>query len=245
LHKLHTLYGDALMLNSRKIGRLAIMWAVVLAAGVGGGRAQAQGAFGGFGWGLGYQTPASVTFLNDHATARVGSVAARQPQNLRAPIPVSRDVNFFNRYDAETRAAMEDRVARNPRRSLAQPTRTQPQPPAVAENPTPARAVSPLPSFFNAMRQLVWPADAPTGGELAAKRSSSDTKTLEAFNELEQHGYALVATATDARIKLIAYGQPALQFMRDHSTPAVADGFHTFLLSLYDSIGHSAGLHHR
>ena len=30
-------------------------------------------------------------------------MAARQPQNLRAPIPVSRDVDFFNRYDAETR----------------------------------------------------------------------------------------------------------------------------------------------
>ena len=92
-------------------------------------------------------------------------------------------------------------------------------------------------SFFNTMRQLVWPADAPTGGELAAKRSSSDTKTLEVFDELETHGYALVATATDARIKLIDYGQPALQFMRDNSTPAVADGFHSFLLSLYDSIG--------
>ena len=231
------------MLNLRKIWRLAVMCAAGLAAWVGGDRAQAQGAFGGFGWGLGYQTPSSVNFLNDHAAARVGSVAARQPRNLRAPIPVSRDVDFFNRYDAETRAAMVDRVARYPRRSLAQPTQS--QAPAVAENPTPAPPASPLSSFFNTMRQLIWPADAPTGGELAAKRSSSDAKTQQVFNELEMHGYALVATATDARIKLIDYGQPALQFMRDNSTPAVADGFHSFLLSLYDSIGQTASLPRR
>jgi hypothetical protein len=239
LYKLHAPHEDTLMLNL-KIRQLAVVCAAGLAAWLGGGRAQAQGAFGGFGWGLGYQTPASVNFLNEHAAARVGSVAARQRRDLRAPAPVSRDADFFNRYDAETRAAMVDRVARYPRRSFARPTQTPAA--AVAENPTPADPVSPLSSFFNPMRQLIWPADSPTGGELAAKRSSSDTKTLEVFNELETHGHALVATATDARIRLIEYGQPALQFMRDNSTPAVADGFHSFLLSLYDSIGHSAGL---
>ena len=71
------------MLNSRKIGRLAV--GVRRGAGgmVGKRSRPGPGRLGGFGWGLGYQTPASVTFLNDHAAARVGSVAARQPQNLR------------------------------------------------------------------------------------------------------------------------------------------------------------------
>ena len=185
------------------------------------------------------QTPASVSFLNDHALARVGSVAARQPTNLRAPIPVSRDVDFFNRYDAATRAAMEDRVARRPRprTSLGQTTRTTP-PPAV-ENQPPARPVLPLASFFNAARQLVWPADAPNDGDFAVKRSTSDAKTLEVFSEVQTQGYALVATATDARTKLIDYGKPALTFLRNHSTSGIADAFHTYLLSLYDSIGES------
>ncbi|MGP0068422.1 MAG: hypothetical protein ACLQGP_33090 [Isosphaeraceae bacterium] len=100
-------------------------------------------------------------------------------------------------------------------------------------------------SYFNAMRQLVWPADAPTEGDLAIKRSSSDAKTLELLREIEVQGFALVATATDARLKLIDYGKPALQFLRDHSTPTIADAFHSFLLSLYDSIGESPNLPRR
>jgi hypothetical protein len=237
LYKSHAVHGDSLMLNSRTIRRLVFICSVGLVPWLGVGRAQAQGAFGGFGWGLGPQTPASVNFLNDHANARVGSVAARQPRNLRAPTPVVRDVEFFNRYDAATRAAMEDRVARYPRRSLARPTQTPPA--TVAENPPQARPASPLSSFFNKARQLVWPADAPKEGEWAAKRSSADAKTLEVLIELEMHGYALVATATDARIKLIDYGRPALQFLRENATTGVADAFHSFLLSLYDSIGES------
>ncbi len=232
------------MRNLRKTKRLAAMCSVGLIGWLACERAQAQGAFGGFGWGLGPQTPASVNFLNDHAVARVGSVAARQPRNLRAPTPVVRDVDFFNRYDAVTRTAMEDRVARYPRSSsLAR--NTQPQAPTVARHPPPAPPVRPMASYFNAMRQLVWPADAPTEGDLAIKRSSSDAKTLELLREIEVQGFALVATATDARLKLIDYGKPALQFLRDHSTPTIADAFHSFLLSLYDSIGESPNLPRR
>ncbi len=227
------------MFNLRRGSRLAVACGAGLVAWLGGDCAQAQGfgGIGGFGWGLGYQTPASVNFLNDHANARVGSVAARQPTNLTAPIPVSRDVDFFTRYDAATRAAMEDRVARNPRGPVIRPA------PALmtslADSPTPARQIAPLPSFFNKMRQIVWPADAPTHGDLAEKRTASDAKTLELFNEFQKQGFGLVATATEARSKLLEYGRPALRSIRENSTTAVSDAFHSFLLSLYDSIEES------
>jgi hypothetical protein len=43
-----------------------------------------------------------------------------------------------------------------------------------------------------------------------------------------------------AREALIAYGQPALQYLRETSTARVADTFHLFLLSLYDSLAQAA-----
>jgi hypothetical protein len=57
------------------------------------------------------------------------------------------------------------------------------------------------------------------------------------LKEVEGRGYAQVATAVEARNKLLDYGRPALQYARENSTPAIADTFHTFLLALYDSIG--------
>jgi hypothetical protein len=224
------------MLKLRKASRLAVLAVAGLAAWLGNGRAQAQyGGYGGFGWGLFPQTPAAVSFLNDHALARTGAAAAARPQPLRAPIPVSRDVEFFTRYDAATRAAMTDRVSR--RRVLPRSAGSGTQASTVADSSQAARAVQPLASFFNTMRELVWPADAPTEGDLRAKRAASDLRTLETLMELEARGYAHVATAADARNKLLDYGRPALQFMRDTSTAAVSDAFHSFLLALYDSIG--------
>jgi hypothetical protein len=202
---------------------------------MGNGRAIAQWDMGFFGWGLGMQTPAVVNYLNDHSIARIGPAAAARPQPLRAPTPVVRDVDFFNKYDAATRAAMTDRVARVKSNPTTPATQTPAQPPAsTAQAPRP---VTPLLSFFDKMRQLIWPADAPTMGDLATKRSISDAKTLEVLDEVQGHGYAQVATAVEARGKLLDYGRPALQFIQDSSTPAVFDAFHTFLLSLYDSIG--------
>ncbi len=168
------------MLNSRKSWRLVVGCVAGLFACIGGGRVQAQwGGYGGFGFGfgLGPQTPASVNFLNDHAIARTHAAASARPQPLRAPIPVSRDVDFFTRYDAATRAEMTNRVAR---RRVAVPNAAAPaQPVTFADNSQPSRPAQSLASFFNKMRQLIWPADAPTEGDLAAKRSVSDAKTLE------------------------------------------------------------------
>jgi len=227
------------MFISQKAWRSAVLYLAGVIACQAGTQAQAQyggyGGFGGFGWGMGPQTPASVNFLNDHAIARTHAAAAARPQPLRAPIPVSRDVEFFTKYDAATRAAMTDRVSR--RRVLPRAAATGTQPATVADSSPAARPVQPLASFFNKMRELVWPGDAPTEGDLKAKRAASDLRTLEVLLEVEARGYAHVGTAADARNQLLDYGRPALQFMRDSSTAAISDAFHAFLLSLYDSIG--------
>lgn len=235
------------MPSARRLWRLLVVCGVVgLVASLGNGQARAQyGGYGGFGfgWGLGPQTPASVSFLNDHAVARTHAAAAARPQPLRAPLPAPRDFDFFNRYDAATLAAMEDRVARRRRTPRAPVSQSVAQ--AVADNPRTAPPIAPLASFFNAMRQIVWPSDSPTEGELAVKRSTSDAKTLDLLKEVEGRGYALIATAVEARNKLLDYGRPALQHARENSTPAISDAFHAFLLALYDSIGQTAELPRR
>jgi hypothetical protein len=45
----------------------------------------------------------------------------------------------------------------------------------------------------------------------------------------------------ESRQRLIDYGQPALRYVREHETARIADGFHGFLLSLYDSLAQAAG----
>jgi hypothetical protein len=100
--------------------------------------------------------------------------------------------------------------------------------------------VIPLFSFFNASWELVWPAEAPVGGDLKVKRDISDRASLAVLEETRQGGFAKVATVADARQKLLDYGRPALQEIRATATPRVADTFHLFLLSLYESLGQAA-----
>src|SRR5437588_152801 len=51
---------------------------------------------------------------------------------------------------------------------------------------------------------------------------------------------ASLTTVTDARQKLLGYGQPALKAIRTQATPRIADTFHLFLLSLYESLAQAA-----
>lgn len=60
------------------------------------------------------------------------------------------------------------------------------------------------------------------------------------LEESRLHGVASIATVTAARQKLLDYGRPALQDVRASATPRVADTFHLFLLSLYDSLAQAA-----
>ena len=106
--------------------------------------------------------------------------------------------------------------------------------------PAVPRPVVPIGSFFNASRMLVWPSDAPVAGDLIVKRDISDQACLEVADLVDKHGSAPITTVTSTRQKLLDYGQPALHFMRTHTTPRVAETFHLFLLSLYESLAQAA-----
>ncbi len=56
------------------------------------------------------------------------------------------------------------------------------------------------------------------------------------LKETKQRSAASINTVTEARQKLLDYGRPALRELRETSTPRIADTFHLFLLSLYDSL---------
>ena len=68
------------------------------------------------------------------------------------------------------------------------------------------------------------------------KRTVFDQASQLALAETKKSGVASIATVTDARQKLLEYGRPGLQYVRTHETPRVADGYHLFLLSLYESL---------
>lgn len=192
----------------------------------------------GYGWGMfGYQPSPATNFINDKALVNAAAAANARPQALRAPSSGNfrgRDPDFFQRYDISTRRAMEDRVARRPSRPTA-PTAV-PVQVAAATQPA-APAVAELASFFNRYDDLVWPSEAPVEGELGTKRASSNQASLATLREQKAQGQASIATVTNARNKLLDYGRPALQIVRASTTTAVADSFHAFLLSLYDSLG--------
>lgn len=97
-----------------------------------------------------------------------------------------------------------------------------------------------LAAFFDADETLVWPADAPVTGDLGARRQDSDAAALAVLNEVQAHGTSSIESAADARARLLDYGRPALQYLRDSRSTAVAENFHSFLLSLYDALGRAA-----
>jgi hypothetical protein len=230
------------MNSAAKPGRVLLAAVLAVAASVlGAGRARAQWGMGGFGvgfygGGLFGNVPQPVTFLNDVAIAQMGHVRGPMQNNVYAGNPNSylnhvRDNGFVDRYYPDRREpAYYGYSAR---------------PPAQRTTPTSAgvraRPMVPLPSFFNAQNQLVWPGDAPTAGDLKEKRDAFDKTCLTVLGEVKQNGVASLASVTESRQKLLDYGRPALKYVREHETPRVADTFHIFLLSLYDSLAQAAG----
>lgn len=216
----------------------------------------ASAQFGlGFGWGGGLfnNQPNSqnvVDAINQRSLVRSQAAYANAPKPVTEPRFESRDDSFYQKYDYGTRVAMIDRVARHPGQEMgtADPSGVLPRPVAPPRPPTTAAAPTPptapprpqvvlLGNYFNKTRQLVWPAESPTTGDLAAKRDAADLAALTVLSEYESRGVASMATVVNARKQLQAYGQPALAYVREHSTPAIADSFHAFLLTLYGEIG--------
>jgi hypothetical protein len=236
------------------IRRLAML-AAALGLLASGGRAEAQyggfGGFGGWGLGLGYNQNAytDVNYLNSRANTLAGIAGAHTPQPLQAPQYQTRDDGFYDKYDMATRESMINRVARDPSGEMgtADPSGVLVTAPAPRRISTPKAQSGPsepttvkLANFFNKDQQLVWPSVSPISGDLGKKQEAADLAALAVLNEYDMKGLARLSTVTDARQKLLDYGRPALQYVRDNSTPALADSFHVFLLSLYGNLGNAA-----
>jgi hypothetical protein len=182
----------------------------------------------GYGWGWGglgmRNVPSPSDYLNQHALTRAAAGAQGVPS--RTPYSSSsnayfnrvRDNGFVSHYDVRRRQA----PAYQPARGDAPATER--------------RAVSPLASFFDASQRLVWPSESPTAGDLQEKRDRSDEASRAVLQETKQQTTASLSSVTYARQQLIDYGQPAIRELQSQSTAAIVDGFHRFLLGLYDSL---------
>lgn len=206
----------------------------------------------GFGYGYGYGFMGYNPLDSSHVVGAIDARSAARgqaafssrssgfPAEFRggagSSFPV-RDSSYFERYDIETRLATESRVARQP---SARTTLVAAQPAPPVKPAAPSWPPATLAGFFNAANILVWPPESPVADDLGTKRTVSDASTLSVLQETRTRGYATTSTVAEARMNLLDYGRPALDFLRKRSTPQVADHFHRFLLSLYDVIGRSA-----
>ncbi|WP_152053579.1 hypothetical protein [Tautonia marina] len=214
------------------------------------GQAEAQwgfGPFGGFGWGFARPyTPPSVNMLNERANVRAGmDQEALNRTSLSTPDRFDyrrQQVSMQQRYDVSSTRGME--VARAGRGTPIPGTRAsateRPTPPVANQPPAVERPILEITSFVNQQDRLVWPSDAPVSGDLITKRDQADEAIHEVVQEYRAMNAAQINTVASAREDLIAYGQPALQYLRETSTARVADTFHLFLLSLYDSLAQAA-----
>ncbi len=185
------------------------------------------------GWGFGgfSQVPKPETFLYSKALVDAGRDTHIPSRDVYANNPNSyinhlRDNGFVERYPV---------ARREPARYDYAPRPTPPTTP-TAMTVAPQMPVLPLASFFNDQNRLVWPGDAPTAGELIEKRTIFDHAGEAVLAETRKNGVASMATVTEARQKLLDYGRPGLQYVRAHDTPRIADTYHMFLLSLYESL---------
>jgi hypothetical protein len=236
-----------------RLSRAVFLAAFAALMAFGPGRAEAQFGFGGFG-GYGFANQYGMQneqMLNSWALQN-GAKATMGPKqnnvysgNPNAYINHLHDAGFLDKYDVGTRRQIEASIGRysdGPPPSYYRSLASQPAPePASAPAPAqPAAPNLPLSTFFDRYQKLVWPGESPDYGALGASRATADLACLAVLNDYNLRGLAQVSTVTEARTKVVDYGRPALQYIRDNSTPRVADTFHLFLLSLYDSLGQAA-----
>ena len=208
------------------------------------GKSQARAQIG-FGFDLFRTVPSPSQFINDHALTRAGAGQNLPSRNVYANNPNSylnriRDNGFSSHEIISSRRSPGYDADRRLARSANQATNSTPQPAPVTPAATDLRPVYAIGSFFNSARILVWPNEAPATDDLKPKRDISDQACLVVLELVEKHKSAPITTVTDARQRLLDYGQPALRVIRNLSTPRVAEGFHMFLLSLYDSLAAAA-----
>lgn len=191
----------------------------------------------GYGWGFGLFRPAPSPTQYIYQNALVD---AGRPYSGPTRTPYANDSNaYFNRVRDNGFVERYNVSRREPSYYRYVPTSAV----AVPPSPTPAasqKPALPLASFYDAQGQLAWPADAPTAGDLNEKRATFDQASRVVLDESKKSGVASLASVTDARQKLVDYGRPALSYVRAHETPRLADTFHLFLLSLYESLAQTA-----
>jgi hypothetical protein len=205
------------------------------------GASPARAQFG-FGFDLFRTVPSPTQFINDHALVRAGAAQNLPSRNVYANNSNSyinrlRDNGFSSHYGVESRRSPGFEVDRRREQRVSQTRANAVAPAAVAPEPRP---VHPINSFFDSARLLVWPSESPVTDDLKPKRDISDQACLVVLELVEKHRSAPITTVTDARQRLLDYGQPALRLLRTISTPRVAEGFHAFLLSLYESLADAA-----
>jgi hypothetical protein len=208
------------------------------------GTSQAFAQFG-FGFEVFRPVPSPTQFITDHALVRAGAAQNLPSRNVYANNSNSyinriRDNGLSSHYGVESRRSPGFEVDRRREQQARQARANVPARAPVAPVEVDARPVHPIASFFNAARVLVWPSESPVTDELKPKREVSDQACLVVMDLVEKHRSAPITTVTGARQRLLDYGQPALRLLRTVSTPRVAESFHMFLLSLYDSLASSA-----
>jgi len=221
---------------------LLTLFVAAVAFGFGPNRVEAQwgGGFGFGGWGGFSQVPKPESFINSMAL-----VAAARPSTAPNGHPYAgdgnayfnhvRDNGFVERFNVDRRAAPSyNNYGAYP--SAARSSTPVPTTP-TAMNTQPKL---PLNSFYKADNTLAWPADSPVEGDMKEKRATFEQASQAVLTETKKNGVASLSAVTDARQKLIDYGKPALQYVRAHETPRLADGYHLFLLSLYESLAQAA-----
>jgi hypothetical protein len=200
---------------------------------------QAQAQWGGFGfgaWGAFRPVPSPQIYLNQKSL-----IDAQRDTHIPTGHPYANSPNaYFNRVRDNGFVERYDPVRHGPNYYRYTSASARIPQGATTMTSNQQRPMLPLESFFNAAGQLVWPSDAPTAGVLKAKRDAVDEACAAALKEKKQNRVASMATVTDARNKLLEFGRPALESVRTHETPRVADSFHLFLLALYDSLAQTA-----
>jgi hypothetical protein len=229
--------------RNRRFPTLLVLLVGATVTSLGARPAQAQWDMG---WGLfgGFNTvPSPGNFLNDRALIQASR--GIQPRPSHSPLSGNpnayfnrvRDNGFVPHYNVQSRLPPAYQPAS--RRSLGL-TSNAPTPPQPATAQPAPRPLLPVASFFDAAQRLVWPGEAPVDGDLREKRDTSDQASLVVLNETKEQGVASITSVVEARQRLLDYGQPALQAVRRDQTPRIADSFHHFLLSLYESLAQAA-----
>ena len=198
------------------------------------------GILGGFNY-----VPSPGDFLNQHSLLNAGRARGPVSNNVYANNPNAfihriRDNGFVPHAGIVDRRSPGYQASRLRPQSLSQTSNNRPAPAASSATAAVRGPVVPIGSFFDASRMLVWPSDAPVEGDLITKRDTSDQACLVVSDLVYKHRSAPITTVTYARNRLLEYGQPALQFIRSHTTPRIAENFHQFMLSLYDSLAAAA-----